>query len=154
MTYIIALQLIPNIGKIDPFSPLWNVHFIWTQIVLQTTGIVFPHQQLLLKVWMEISMAWRLLFYLWEYMCMTHSLHIPYMDNHKVKADQLTQREGQGWAWHTPLTSIYGNKWTLGRSRLITWPSWPVCSVPSVWSKVLKEKDPKSVLNILTICIL
>ena len=31
-------------------------------------------------------------------MCMTHSLNIPYMDNYMVKADQLTQREGQGWS--------------------------------------------------------
>ena len=31
-------------------------------------------------------------------MCMTHPLNIPYMYNHKVKADQLTQREGQGWS--------------------------------------------------------
>ena len=29
---------------------------------------------------------------------MTHTLNIPYMDNHKVKDDQLTQREGQGWS--------------------------------------------------------
>ena len=29
-------------------------------------------------------------------MSMTHTLNIPYMDNHKVKADQLTWREGQG----------------------------------------------------------
>ena len=61
---------------------------------------------------------------------MTHPLDIPYMDNSKVKADQLTQREGQGWSADMvcrsrlsmthPSTSIYGRKWTLGRSRLIT----------------------------------
>ena len=33
-----------------------------------------------------------------EYMYMTHPLNIPYMDNPKVKADQMTQREGQGWS--------------------------------------------------------
>ena len=29
---------------------------------------------------------------------MTHPLNITYMDNPKVKADQLTQREGEGWS--------------------------------------------------------
>ena len=33
-----------------------------------------------------------------EYMCMTHTLNIPYMDNPKVKVGQLMQREGQGWS--------------------------------------------------------
>ena len=46
----------PNIGQIDPFSPYENIHFIWTQVILQTTGMVFPHHPLLLEVWMEISM--------------------------------------------------------------------------------------------------
>ena len=71
----------------------------------------------------------------------------------KVKAGQLTWCEGQGWTWHIPLTSIDGRKWTLGKSRLITWPFWPVCPIPSVWSQVLKWQHTKSVLNILTMCI-
>ena len=72
----------------------------------------------------------------------------------KVKADQLTQCEGQGWAWHTPLTSIYGRKWTLGRLRLITQPSLSVCPIPSVWSQFWKWKHLKSVLNNLAMYIL
>ena len=138
MTYIISLWLIPNIGQIEPFSPLWNAHFIWIQILLQTMGIVFSHDPLSMKVWMEISMHFHCLeTIIWSLRVYVHDtpLNIPYIDNLKVKADQLTWCEGQGLAWHTPLTSINGNKWTLGRSRLITWPSWPVCPVPSVWSR-------------------
>ena len=56
----------------------------------------------------------------------------------KIKAGQLTWCEGQGWVWHTPLTYIYGRKWTLGRSKLITWHSSPVCpiSLSLVWNVV------------------
>ena len=56
----------------------------------------------------------------------------------KVKTDQLTWCEGQGWTWHTLLTPIYGRKWTLGRSRLNTWPSSPKCStsLSLVWNLV------------------
>ena len=61
-------------------------------------GRVFSHNPLLLEVWIEISMSRRLLFDLEEYMCMRHPLNIPYMDNPKVKADQLTQQKGQSWS--------------------------------------------------------
>ena len=45
MNYITPLHLMPNIGQIDPFSlPYKSFHFIWTQVILQTTGIVFPYQ--------------------------------------------------------------------------------------------------------------
>ena len=76
------------------------------------------------------------------------------MDIQKVKADQLTQFEGQSWACHTSLISIYRRKWTLGRSRLITWPSLPLCPVPSVWSQIWKWKHLKSMLNFLAMYIL
>ena len=46
----------PNIGQIDQFSPHENIDFIWTQVILQPTGMVFPHYPLLLEVWMEILM--------------------------------------------------------------------------------------------------
>ena len=36
------------------------------------------------------------LFDLGEHMCMAHPLNIPYMDNPKVKADQLTQKVKAG----------------------------------------------------------
>ena len=135
--------MIPNIGQIDPFSLPMKIFTLYEhkcysnpqELYSLTThfhckcGWKFPC----------IFMAWRLLFDLWEYMCMTNPLNIPYMDNPKAKADQLTWREvqagqltwceGEGWAWHTILISIYGRKCTLGRSRLITWPSLPVCPI-------------------------
>ena len=42
--------------KLTHSAPYVNIHFIWTQVILQTTGIVFPHHPLLLEVWMEIAM--------------------------------------------------------------------------------------------------
>ena len=61
--------------------------------------MVFPHHPLLLAVWMEISMNFHgLEAILWPLRVYEHvtPLNIPYMDNQKVKADQLTQYEGQG----------------------------------------------------------
>ena len=55
LTYITSLHLMPNTGQIDLFSPHENIHFIWTQVILQTTGMVVPHHTLLQEVWMEIS---------------------------------------------------------------------------------------------------
>ena len=89
----------PNIRHIDPFRPLSKCSLIWTQIILQTTEIVFPHHPLLLEVWMEISMNFHgLKTILWPLRVYEHGtpLNIPYMDNQKVKADHLTWCEGQG----------------------------------------------------------
>ena len=148
MTYIISLWLIPNIGQIDPFSPYENIHFIWTQMLLQPTGIVFPHHPLSLSMWMEISMHFHCLeTIIWSLRIYVHDTP-PLYTNPKVKAGHLTWSKGQGWSadmvWRSrlsmtyPLTSKCGRKWTLGKSRLITWPSSPVCpiSLSLVWNLV------------------
>ena len=44
-----SIHLMPNIGKIDQLAPFECVHLyghLWTQVNLQTTEIVFPHQPL------------------------------------------------------------------------------------------------------------
>ena len=94
------------IWHIDLFSPLWKYslnYFIWTPKVLQSMGTVFltthSHGECGWKI-PCISMAWILLIDLREYMCMTH-----------------------------PKYSIYGRKWTFWRSRMVTWPSLPVCPI-------------------------
>ena len=53
----------------------------------------------------------------------------------------------------TPAFSTkYGKKWTLGRSRLISWPSsFLACPVPSVWSQIWKRKHQDAVLSFLAI---
>ena len=120
-----------------------------------------PHQPLLLEVWMEISMNFHRL----ETICMAFdniwAWHTPLIYHmwkktgiQKVKADQLTQYKGQGWACHTPLISIYGRKWTMGRSWFISWPSLHVCPIPSVWSQIRGWKHIKFVLNFFAMYIL
>ena len=152
MTYILSMQLIPNIGKIDPFSPLWNAHLIWIQIILQTTGIVFPlTTHFPCKCGWKfpcMSMAWKLLFDLWEYMSIIHPLNIPYMDNCKVKADQMTWCEGQGWAWHHPLNIHIWKKKDIRKVKVdhLTNPGLYALYLQSglkFWSR----KHTKSVLN-------
>ena len=91
-------------------------------------------------------------------------LNIPYMDNHKVKADQLTQCWGQSWSadlvWRSrlsmtqPLNIHIWKKMDIRKVKLMTWPSLPVCPMPSVWSQIWKWKHLKSVLNILAMYIL
>ena len=86
------------------------------------------------------------------------------MDNPKVKADQLTQREGQGWSadmvWRSRLNMTQTlniqiwKKMNIRKVKVDHLTTLPVCPVPSVWSQVLKEKHTKSVLNIFTMYIL
>ena len=149
-----------NIGQIDPFSPLWKCSlYIWTQVIIQTTGIVSPHQPHLLEVWMEIFMSFHgLETILWPLRAYEHATtpNIPYMEeNGHLKGQDLSVDSvwRSGWACHTPLISIYGRKWTLGRSRLVTWHSLPVYPIPSVWSQIWKWKHLKSVLNFLVMYI-
>ena len=99
------LALDPKYRANSPiYPPYENIHFIWTQVILQTMWIVFPHHPLLLEVWMENSMNF-------------HGL------------------ETIIWSLRVIYT-IHGKKWALGRSRLITWPSSPVCPHHSVWSEI------------------
>ena len=43
-------------GKLTHLTPYKRLQSIWTQVIPQNTGIVFPHQPSSLHVWMEISM--------------------------------------------------------------------------------------------------
>ena len=83
-------------GHIDLFSPPLKyslIYFIWTQKGLQslTTHSCSKHG------WKIpcISMAWKLLIDLREYMYMAHPLNIPYMEENG-------HFEGQGWSPDLP----------------------------------------------------
>ena len=97
-----ANNKIPEIGQDDLFNFLVvNANFIaywpiWPPWILHLYGWKFPCD----------SMAWRLIFILGEYVCMTHPLDIH--------------------IW---------KKIDIGRSRLVMWPSWSVCpiSLSLVW---------------------
>ena len=55
----------------------------------------------------------------------------------------------------TPHVSTkYGIKWTLERSKMISLPSLHVCPVPSFWSQIWKRKHQDSALTFLAIDIL
>ena len=91
------------IGHIDLFSPTLKIPTYLLNLdqkVLPTMGIVFPHHPLLQWGWMENSVhlhSLETISDLGEYMCMTPPKYSIY-GHPKVKADQLTWRECQGWS--------------------------------------------------------
>ena len=130
-------------------APLWKypfIYYIWTQKVLQSMGIVFPYHPLLQWGWMEISIhshGLEAICGLGEYLYRAHPLNIPYMDNprSRLTADldgrpRLIHRLGL----KVKPIAIYARTCVFGRSRMVTWPSLPVCPSPSVWSEILLEQ--------------
>ena len=85
MAYLTSLQLVPVIGHIDLFSlPFENTHLLYLDLKSTPThGNCIPSPPTCGKHGWKIpciSMSWRLLIDLREYMCMTNPLNIPYME--------------------------------------------------------------------------
>ena len=159
MTYINALHLVPNIEQIDPFSPPWK--YSLCMYYIDSNSIPNHGNSIPLPPSFAVSMdgnfhafPWLGDYYLifdsicaWHTTLIYHIWTIPRSRliswlRRKVKIGQLTWCEGQGWAWHTPLISIYARKWALWRSRLITWPPCLSALYPQSGLKCWRRSTP------------
>ena len=92
MTYLTSLQLMAIIGHIDPFSPIGIAHLYGPKKYSKPPELYSLTNHFSCKCGWKFpcdSMALEINFVLREYMCMTHPLNIPYMDNSKVQFGQL-----------------------------------------------------------------
>ena len=127
------MSIIGHVGLISPPLKIPTCLLIWTQKVLQSIGIVFLHYLILWLGWMDISMHFHgleAICGLGEYMYMTHPLNIPYIDNPRSRLTADLDGRPRLIHWlglKVKSISIHGRKWTFCRSRMVTWPSLPVC---------------------------
>ena len=81
--------------------PIEILHSIWTQVILQTTGIVLPHHPLFAVCVNGNFHGLQTIFWHLRVYSMTHTLNIPYMEENG-------HWEGQGWSADPPcLSTLY-----------------------------------------------
>ena len=81
----------PIIGHIDPFSPPGIAHLYGPKKYSKPQELYSLTNHFHCKHGWKFPcdfMAWKLFVMLREYMCITHPLNIPYMDNLKAKVGQ------------------------------------------------------------------
>ena len=96
MTYLTALLVMTIMGHIDPFSLLGIAHLFGPKKYSKPQALFSLTNHFHCKCGWKFpcdSMAWRLFLMLTEYMCMTHPISFPYME-------EIDHLEGQGWTPH------------------------------------------------------